>query len=201
MIKRKLKTDQLEAYLERAKWEYTDLTTATNISPLALSNWLSRSHGPTPRMMDKITAAINNRYIQLGLLVTITREDILDEVLSEVKHKIWKPKREAVTRFWSKVDRRESADCWNWTGGKNGGGYGSLTVKGEHVLAHRFAWEITHSPIPDRLLCLHKCDRPPCVNPNHLYIGTHGDNMRDKMERYRKPDENALSLFFNRYPF
>lgn len=201
MIKRKLKKDQLEGYLERAEWEHADLTTAASISPLSLSNWLSQSHGPTPRMMDKITAAINNRYIQLGLLIAITREDILDEVLPEIKHKIWKPKREAVTRFWSKVDRRESADCWNWTGGKNGGGYGSLTVKGERILAHRFVWEITHGPIPDGLLCLHKCDRPPCVNPNHLYIGTHEDNMRDKMERYRKPDENAVSLFFNRYPF
>lgn len=201
MIKRKLKTDQFEAYLERAKWEHADLTTAANISPLSLSNWLSQSHGPTPRMMDKITAVINNRYIELGILVTITREDLLAEALPESKHEICKPRHEAMTRFWGKVDRRESADCWNWTGGKLGGGYGSLTVNGQRVLAHRFAWEITHGIIPDGLLCLHKCDRPPCVNPNHLYIGTHSDNERDKQERFCRPDPGDHSLFFNRYPF
>jgi ribosome-binding protein aMBF1 (putative translation factor) len=102
--------------------------------------------------------------------------------------------------FWSKVDRTDDPNaCWEWTEGRNSCGYGYLPGdiarrdnKGV-VLAHRYAWELTHGPIPqDRFIC-HHCDNPACVNPAHLFCGTRSDNMRDMVAkgRYRsarRPD-------------
>ena len=89
-------------------------------------------------------------------------------------------------KFWSRVIIENLLDCWVWTGGTVGRGYGYLSRGGPKlILAHRYVWEITYGPIPDGLCILHKCDNPPCVNPTHLYIGTHSDNMRDMIERGR----------------
>jgi hypothetical protein len=91
--------------------------------------------------------------------------------------------------FWSRVDR--SAECWVWTGGTVGGGYGRFG-RGK-VLAHRHAWEITNGPIPDGLDVLHRCDNPPCVRPDHLFLGTHTDNMRDMFTKGRRATKRGTS--------
>jgi hypothetical protein len=85
-------------------------------------------------------------------------------------------------RFWSRVDR--SAGCWEWQGARNGAGYGVVSRDGRDHGAHRVAWELTHGPIPDGLFALHHCDNPPCVRPEHLYLGTAGDNLRDTHARH-----------------
>ena len=76
-------------------------------------------------------------------------------------------------------------ECWEWVGSKDVKGYGVMKIAGVTYAAHRMAFERAHGPIPSGAYICHKCDNPPCVNPAHLYVGTHADNMRDKVSRGR----------------
>lgn len=86
-------------------------------------------------------------------------------------------------RFWSKVDKTET--CWLWIGGKDNGGYGTIAYKGRTQKAHRVSWEIALGAIPEDLMVLHTCDVRNCVNPQHLFLGTQTDNMRDMVSKGR----------------
>lgn len=79
-------------------------------------------------------------------------------------------------RFWSKVDK--SGECWLWTAARYPDGYGQFRAKST-TYAHRMAWSLENGAIPDGMLVLHMCNNPPCVNPQHLYLGTQYDNVRD----------------------
>ncbi len=81
-------------------------------------------------------------------------------------------------RFWDKVDK--SGKCWIWRGSKLKTGYGRFHFAGKTITAHRISWMLAHGSIEEGMHVLHKCDNPPCVNPDHLYIGTHTQNMQDK---------------------
>lgn len=81
------------------------------------------------------------------------------------------------TRFWRHVEC--SAGCWLWTGQRNVKGYGRIENAGRRRRAHRVSWELHNGPIPDGLLVCHRCDNPSCVRPDHLFLGTQVDNMRD----------------------
>ena len=99
-----------------------------------------------------------------------------------------RPKITPEERFWSHVDKRGHDECWLWLAGKYVGGYGALRTayKGrKFVRAPRLAWAIVNGPIPAGLWVLHRCDNPPCVNPAHLFLGTHKDNMRDREAKGR----------------
>jgi len=77
--------------------------------------------------------------------------------------------------------------CQEWTGRRNRDGYG---IQG-HKLAHRVAWETAHGPIPDGLCVLHRCDNPPCVDVEHLFLGTRADNAADRNAKGRSSRHNA----------
>ena len=76
-------------------------------------------------------------------------------------------------------------DCWIWPRAKDRAGRGRLWVAGRLMLAHRAVWEAKRGPVPEGMLLCHHCDNPSCVNPKHLYVGTHKDNMRDMRVRRR----------------
>lgn len=96
------------------------------------------------------------------------------------------PKTDVRERLATKFERRGPDDCWPWTGGVGGRGYGRIFSEGRLRPATHVAWEAFHDrPWPAGALALHSCDNPRCVNPKHLRPGTSADNAKDAMERGR----------------
>lgn len=83
----------------------------------------------------------------------------------------------ALERFWHRVEKTD--ECWLWTGRRDKDGYGISGIG----RANRVAWESANGAIPNGLSILHRCDNPPCVRPDHLYAGTPGKNMEDRLDR------------------
>jgi hypothetical protein len=82
-----------------------------------------------------------------------------------------------------------NSGCWLWTANVNRDGYGLMcgSRRGrKQFLAHRIAWELFRGPIPIGMQVLHRCDTPSCVRPDHLFLGTHADNMLDKVRKGRQ---------------
>lgn len=76
--------------------------------------------------------------------------------------------------------------CRVWTASRNFWGYGKIGWRGKIYKAHRLAWEETNGPIPLGLFVCHHCDNPPCINPDHLFLGTNDDNTADKVSKGRQ---------------
>lgn len=85
-------------------------------------------------------------------------------------------------RFWNKVKKTDG--CWEWMASKNNWGYPLFWYKGRSRPGNRVCWELTRGSAPEAQV-LHRCDNPGCVRPDHLYSGTHDQNMRDKVDRDR----------------
>ena len=88
----------------------------------------------------------------------------------------------AMERFWSKVAKSDG--CWLWTAARNEQGYGEFSLDGKLQRAHRVSFYLAHGRWPEPN-ALHKCDNPPCVRPDHLFEGTHKENMADMTSKGR----------------
>lgn len=95
-------------------------------------------------------------------------------------------RRDPAERFWEKVAKGDG--CWEWQGARHAKGYGQFLTDTQSK-AHRFSWELHFGPIPDGMQVCHHCDNPPCVRPDHLFLGTNQDNVDDAY---------AKGHFFNR---
>ena len=89
------------------------------------------------------------------------------------------------SRFWSKVSMGDG--CWEWTAGRFNVGYGQFHIKAYPFGAHVVSWTLVNGQVPPGLCVLHKCDNRPCVRPDHLFLGTKGDNARDMAAKGRCP--------------
>ena len=90
-------------------------------------------------------------------------------------------------RFWSKVSKSDG--CWLWVAFRDRNGYGRFgtSALNRSTLAHRTSYSLTFGDIPEGMHVLHKCDNPPCVNPDHLFLGTDKDNAQDCKAKGRHP--------------
>ena len=90
-------------------------------------------------------------------------------------------------RFWGYVEKTET--CWLWRGSRTPEGYGQFSLGGRHdrkrIQAHRWAYKQLKGPIPEHLFVCHRCDIPACVRPDHLFLGTQADNIRDMINKNR----------------
>jgi len=88
-------------------------------------------------------------------------------------------------RFWPKVEKTPT--CWNWTAFKDKNGYGQIGSgdRSKHEYSHRVSYVLAYGEIPKGMHVLHKCDNPSCVRPDHLFLGTHVDNMQDMTKKGR----------------
>lgn len=95
-------------------------------------------------------------------------------------------------RFWAKVTAKDPHDCWDWTGATKGG-YGVVRWDGPRRIATHISWSLVNGPIPDGFNVLHHCDRPSCVNPRHLWLGTQKDNAQDAKAKGRLRHPTVLT--------
>ncbi len=100
---------------------------------------------------------------------------------------------EFTARFWAKVQIGGPTDCWPWSGARTippvgaTEGYGYIWIVGNKTSAraHRIAFAYAYGDFDERLLVCHRCDNPPCCNATHLFLGTRGDNTRDRGRKGR----------------
>lgn len=99
--------------------------------------------------------------------------------------------------LWSKVDKRGEDECWPWKGLINHDGYGRTWINDRGYYAHRVIFDLVYpntitlnapKSTEEKGFLLHTCDNPCCCNPKHLFVGTHKENMEDKVRKGRSPD-------------
>jgi len=97
-----------------------------------------------------------------------------------------------IQRFMSKVCVCDPNDCWEWQAGRDENGYGRFNYLGDNVPAQRVSYILHKGEIPFGMLVCHTCDNPSCVNPNHLFLGTHHDNVIDMFAKGRQPQRDLI---------
>ncbi len=145
-----------------------------------LFNIVARTHdyAPKPRAFTPAASCPNmNDKIQ----IEVAPDNLTYS--GNVKKPIPTLSPEEEERFWCNVEKGDS--CWLWTGGKFSAGYGYFKMRGKPYRAHRVSYQLRHGPLSPTLFALHRCDVRNCVNPDHLFLGTHDDNQKDKERKGR----------------
>ena len=126
--------------------------------------------------------AIANKFgcARMTIRKTLTKIGVSIRKSSDIRKSPDKFDSKDVTRFWNKINKTNKHECWEWLGSKDSCGYGRFGFRYTLLSSHRVAWELTNGKIIDTLHILHRCDNPACCNPDHLFIGTHQDNMNDR---------------------
>ena|SRR3990167_760739 len=96
---------------------------------------------------------------------------------------------DATTRARFITDVRPEGNCIVWIGRRNRRNYGIISYKGRTTRAHRIAYALTHGELPAGVFVCHACDNPPCIHPDHLWVGTAADNNADcdRKGRHHRP--------------
>lgn len=96
--------------------------------------------------------------------------------------------------FFKRVVKTDS--CWIWASNKDRDGYGQIACMGRVSKAHRASFAMANGYLISGMVVMHSCDRPECVNPDHLSLGTHADNAADKVKKLRHGhlDSNSQSV-------
>jgi len=98
------------------------------------------------------------------------------------------PTKELIEKFMRNVTKGE---CWEW--GKGDGNYGTFSIsKNRTIGAHRVSYALFVGPVPDKMQVCHRCDNPSCVKPDHLFLGTQKDNMRDMRDKKSRGYSNPV---------
>ena len=88
--------------------------------------------------------------------------------------------------FWNYVNVTTPEQCWNWIPRVDRDGYGRWKIAGKRYGSHRLAYTFTKGPIAEGLVVCHSCDNPSCCNPDHLFVGTQLDNIKDMDAKGRR---------------
>ncbi|CAK0777783.1 HNHc domain-containing protein [Gammaproteobacteria bacterium] len=88
-------------------------------------------------------------------------------------------------RFSTKYKVDSATGCWNWVSNINSAGYGTFYSRQGNIYAHRVSFELHKGIVPRAMLVCHSCDNKKCVNPEHLFVGTYQDNLKDSIKKDR----------------
>lgn len=101
-------------------------------------------------------------------------------------------------RLYSRVNKTENG-CWEFVGALRSG-YGAIKFKNKIMGTHRVSYELSYGDIPEGFLVCHKCDNRKCINPDHLFLGTHKDNMQDCLVKGRMVIDKGVKFVKGNYP-
>lgn len=140
-------------------------------------------------MVQPVTCASCGRLFDRGYRISLARASRPQFCTDACRNASWSSLARArlLDRFWSKVERRGSDDCWLWRARRDRNGYGRFQMKpGKPWLAHRAAYFFARSEDPAGRDVCHSCDNPPCCNPQHLWLGDAKANVADMIAKGRR---------------